>query len=250
VARRAYIGTSGWVYKSWKESWYGGAPTSDWLRITAERFTGVEVDGTFYRLQSRETFERWAAATPPDFRFAIRGSRFTTHNKKLIDAPASIAKQRGPAEGLGDKLAVVLWQLPPRWKLNLGRLEEFAEALRTGWPGTRHSIEFRHESWMVPEVAKVLERYRLANCISDAANFIRWDVVTTDLVYVRLHGRPKTYASNYEDDALDQWAAKSCRWLEEGREVHVYFDNDIDGHAPRNATALLERIRRNGCFAG
>jgi uncharacterized protein YecE (DUF72 family) len=247
MSGRLFVGTSGWVYKSWKDSWYGGIPTKDWLAFSAAQFTALEVDGTFYRLQSRETFESWARATPESFRFAIRGSRFTTHNKKLIDAPASIAKQREPALGMGPKLAAVIWQLPPRWRVNLERLETFGEALATGWPETRHAIEFRNETWFTEEVLDVLRRHKLANCISDAANFPRWDAVTTDMVYVRLHGKPDTYASNYDDSALNEWAKKARAWLDEGRDVHVYFDNDILGHAPRNAVDLVQRIgRANG----
>lgn len=245
VEAKAYVGTSGWMYDAWRDGWYERRPRRAWLAYDGERFTGIEADGTFYRQAKRETFENWASQVPPEFRFAIRGHRFVTHNKKLLDVADSVKRVREPALGLDEKLAAVLWQLPPRMAVNLERLEAFGETLEA-WPEVRHVMEFRHESWFDDAVAQILARRRLANCISDAASFPRWDAVTTDFVYVRLHGRPWTYASRYEDPDLDEWAAKVKRWLGEGRTVHVYFDNDSQGHAPWDAIRLLERLdRRN-----
>jgi uncharacterized protein YecE (DUF72 family) len=241
MVSRAFIGTSGWMYDAWKGWWYEGVRKKDWLRYDADRFTAVEVDGTFYRQQKRETFENWASQVPDDFRFAIRGHRYVTHNKKLLNATESVLRVKEPAQGLGHKLACVLWQLPPKMRVNVERLEAFALDLAQ-WPETRHVMEFRHESWFTEEVAEVLSRYGLANCISDSGSFPRWDAVTTDLVYVRLHGRPWTYASRYEDPELDWWAEQCRRWLAENREVHVYFDNDAHGHAPWDAMRLLDRV--------
>lgn len=235
---RAYIGTSGWNYDGWRESFYLGTPRKDWLRFCAERFTGIEVNATFYRLQSRATFERWRAETPRDFRFAIKANRYLTHNKKLADPRAPIALERSRAAGLGLKLAAVVWQLPHNFHKNMARLEGFARALR-GWRATRHAIEFRHESWFDDEVADCLGHHRVAVCQSDAADWPIWDAVTTDMVYVRLHGHTATYASAYSESELRVWARKARRWLAEGREVHVYFDNDAFGHAPRNASRLI-----------
>ncbi|HVL39946.1 MAG TPA: DUF72 domain-containing protein [Fimbriimonadaceae bacterium] len=242
---RAYIGTSGWAYKHWKQSWYGGLPPSRWLAHSAERFTGLEANGTFYRLQSRESFEAWAAQVPEDFRFTIKAHRFLTHRKRLLEIGEGIRKQKEPAAGLGEKLACVLWQLPAQFHLNLERLQGFLEELGE-WPETRHAIEFRHTSWFNAEVSALLSRHRVANCISDAAAFPRWDVVTTDFVYVRLHGKPHTYCSAYSEVELDEWAARCCSWLGAGHDVHVYFDNDANGHAPWDALGLLGRVNRDG----
>lgn len=106
--QQAYIGTSGWSYRTWKDSFYAGVRQKDWLRFCAERFTGIEVNATFYRLQERSTFERWRDETPGDFRFAIKGNRFLTHNKKLADPVRSIQLERERARGLGNKLAAVV----------------------------------------------------------------------------------------------------------------------------------------------
>lgn len=240
---RAHIGISGWNYPGWKGHFYQGIPQSRWLAYCAERFTGLEVNGTFYRLQSENTFRKWHDQTPADFRFTMKGHRYVTHNKKLSAVGESVELERERARPMGEKLAVVLWQLPRSLKKSVDRLEGFLGDLAR-WPTTRHAIEFRDASWFDDETAARLARHRVAVCQSDAGDWPLWEAVTTDLVYVRLHGRPYTYASRYEDPALDAWAAKAKRWLTEGRDVHVYFDNDSQGHAPWDALRLLERIRR------
>lgn len=240
---RAFIGTSGWSYPLWRESFYGDCPARSWLTFCAERFSAIEVNATFYRLQHRETFERWRDATPPDFRFAIKANRYLTHNRKLLDPLPSIRLERERAAGLGDKLAAVLWQLPRNLHRDLPRLERFARALRH-WRTARHAIEFRHESWFDEQTAACLREHGIAVCQSDAADWPRWDEVTTDLVYLRLHGHTLTYASGYSDAQLRHWARRLRGWLDEGRDVHVYFDNDAFGRAPVDAARLIRRLRR------
>jgi uncharacterized protein YecE (DUF72 family) len=237
-----FIGTSGWNYDSWRHSFYAGSPKSQWLAHCAARFSAIEVNATFYRLQNGPTFERWAAQTPPRFRFAIKGSRYLTHQRKLIDPAPSIVMQRDVAVGLGHKLAAVVWQLPRRFHRNTERLEQFARALQDQWPGTRHAIEFRHDSWFADDIEACLREHGIANCQSDAADWPLWDAVTTDLVYVRLHGHTVTYVSGYTDEELRAWARRTRRWVREGRDVHVYFDNDAHGHAPHDATRLIDML--------
>ncbi|MDH3513832.1 MAG: DUF72 domain-containing protein [Gammaproteobacteria bacterium] len=244
MAGRAYIGTSGWNYDSWRDDFYRGNPRKNWLRFCADRFSGIEVNATFYRLQSRETFRRWRDATPADFRFAIKGNRYLTHNKKLIDPLPTIRIERDRARNLGEKLAAVVWQLPRPFRKNMERLQVFAKALKS-WPQARHAIEFRHDSWFDNEVAACLRAHRLAICQSDAADWPLWDAVTTDMVYVRLHGHAVTYVSAYNTRELGQWARRIRRWLRQNRHVHVYFDNDALGAAPRNALELIALVRRN-----
>jgi uncharacterized protein YecE (DUF72 family) len=238
---RAFIGTSGWSYKGWRESFLERVPQSEWLSYCAERFTGIEINGTFYRLQSPETFRKWRDETPKEFRFAMKGHRYVTHNKKLGDVDDSIALLKERAEPMGEKLAVVLWQLPANFGKKMDKLERFLAGLES-WPEVRHAIELRDRSWFDDEVAGYLSRYRVAVCQSDAPDFPMWERVTTDLVYVRLHGHTRKYASKYSGRLLDEWARKTGRWLEEGRDVHVYFDNDAEGHAPWDALRLMERL--------
>lgn len=244
MASRAYIGTSGWNYDSWRDDFYCGISRKNWLRYCAERFSGIEVNATFYRLQSQETFRRWRDETPADFRFAIKGNRYLTHNKKLIDPLPTIRIERDRAKSLGEKLAAVVWQLPRPFRKNMERLQQFARALKS-WPQARHAIEFRHDSWFDDEVAACLRAHRLAVCQSDAADWPLWDTVTTDMVYVRLHGHAVTYASAYNTRELGQWARRIRRWLKQNRHVHVYFDNDALGAAPRNALELIALVSRN-----
>ena len=236
-----FIGTSGWTYPGWREGFYAGVPQRRWLGHCARHFTALEVNATFYRLLKESTYERWRTETPEGFAFAIKGSRFVTHVKRLREVKESVRLQRARTAGLGPKLKAVLWQLPPGLHKDTDLLRDFAEAL-SGWPESRHALEFRHASWFDNEVAACLAAHELAACISDAASWPMWEVVTTDLVYVRLHGHERTYASRYGADGLEPWAERARGWLAEGREVHVYFDNDMEGAAPDDALRLMEML--------
>ena len=242
---QAYIGTSGWNYKSWRNGFYGDTPQNRWLRFCSQRFTGIEVNGTFYRLQEKSTFEKWRDQTPERFRFAIKGHRYVTHNKKLLDVEESVIRCRESVSPLGKRLAAVVWQLPAFLKKDTERLEKFLDALRH-WKSTRHAIEFRHKSWFDDDVTECLKRHAVAVCMSDAPDWPIWEEVTTDLVYIRLHGHTRKYASSYSKHSLRKWAARIRHWLEENRAVHAYFDNDAEGAAPKNALTLLEMLGRSG----
>jgi uncharacterized protein YecE (DUF72 family) len=238
---KAYIGTSGWNYKKWREDFYRDTPQKQWLRFCAERFTAIEVNSTFYRLQPQSTFEKWRDQTPDGFPFAIKGHRYVTHNKKLIDVEEPVIRCRDAASPLGKRLIAVVWQLPAFSKKNIERLEKFLQTLRH-WETTRHAIEFRHKTWFDDEIAECLTKHAVAVCMSDAPDWPMWDRVTTDLVYIRLHGHTRKYASSYSKPALMKWATRTEHWLQENRDVHVYFDNDAEGAAPKNALTLLEML--------
>lgn len=242
MAGRAYIGTSGWSYGSWKNRFYEGLPQSRWLEYCAARFTGLEVNGTFYRLQAERTFLQWIERTPDDFVFTAKGHRFATHRKKLLTPEETIATSRDNMRPFEEKLAAIVWQMPANFSVNLERLEAFADALVTLWPSVRHAFEFRDTSWFSEAVAAILRSRRLAVCQSDAATWPMWDAVTTDLVYIRLHGHTRTYASRYSGPSLAAWAEKTRRWMAEGRDVHVYFDNDAEGAAPYDALRLMRLV--------
>jgi uncharacterized protein YecE (DUF72 family) len=242
MSGRAYIGTSGWNYKSWRDGFYGDTPRKQWLRFCAERFSGIEVNGTFYRLQEKSTFKKWRDETPDEFPFAIKGHRYVTHNKKLLNVEESVIRCRENAAPLGKQLAAVVWQLPAMLKKDFDRLEEFVTTLDR-WKSTRHAIEFRHKSWFDDEVGECLRHHQVAACMSDAPDWPMWETVTTDIVYIRLHGHTRKYASSYSKPALKKWATRVRGWLNQNRDVHVYFDNDAEGAAPRNALTLLEILR-------
>lgn len=236
-----YIGTSGWSYPHWKPVFYRDVPRKDWLRYCATLFTGLEINASFYRLQKPETYARWRDETPSGFRFALKGHRYLTHVRRLKEPDAGIDRERDGASRLAPKLAVVLWQLPASFRRDIGRLRGFARALHS-WRRVRHALEFRHESWFDDEIAACLGEHRLAVCQSDAADWPMWQTVTTDLVYVRLHGHTRTYASAYSRGLLDYWADRILGWSKEGRTVHVYFDNDSEGAAPRDALRLMNLL--------
>jgi uncharacterized protein YecE (DUF72 family) len=241
MAGEAYIGTSGWNYKSWRKDFYGDTPQKQWLPFCAQHFTGIEVNGTFYRLQEKSTYKKWRNQTPEGFSFAIKGHRYVTHNKKLLDVEESVIRCREAASPLGDRLAAVVWQLPSSLRKDMTRLRRFVKDLRC-WKSTRHTIEFRHPSWFDNDVAKCLSDHRVAVCMSDAPDWPMWEEVTTDLVYIRLHGHTRKYASNYSRSTLRKSATRVRRWLDENRVVHVYFDNDAEGAAPQNARTLLQML--------
>ena len=241
---RAWIGTSGWTYDGWRHDFYEGVPRARWLSHCAERFDALEINATHYRLQTRSTFERWAAAVPDGFRFALKAHRYLTHVRRLREPVEPIRRDRERAQVLGDKLAVVLWQLPARFACDAertARLERFLGALPAEWP-VRHALELRHRSWFRPEIAELLARHGVATVVSHAAEWPMWDSTTGDLVYVRLHGYPCTYASAYGPRELRSWVTRIERWLSEDLDVYVFFDNDIEGAAPRDATVLREML--------
>lgn len=234
---RLYIGTSGWSYQHWRDCFYRNIHRKDWLKFYAESFAAVEINGTFYRLQKPETFKKWSDETPPGFKFALKANRYLTHSKKLIDPEPSVLIEKTHAEPLNEKLTAVLWQLPGFLKKNSDRLNTFTHALRQ-WPEVRHAIELRHPSWFDDDTAACLAEAKIAVCQSDAESWPLWDRITSDLVYIRLHGHTKTYASRYSQSELAYWADKISDWLEQGRDVHVYFDNDAECAAPFNALTL------------
>ncbi len=233
---RIYSGTSGWVYKGWRAHLYADTPVKRWLQVASRTFGSLEINGSFYTQIAPETYARWREETPSEFRFALKGHRFVTHYKRLRDCEASIERLRDQACHLGAKLAAVVWQLPSNFGCDVPRLREFVRAL--GRWEMRHALELRHASWFVPEVERVMRDAGVGVCLGDAPDFPMWREITADFVYVRLHGHTRKYASSYSGGSLRRWADDALRWRDQGRDVFVYFDNDAEGHAVRNARAF------------
>ena len=225
----AYIGTSGWVNLRLP------------LDVASRMFDALEINGSFYTQINPETYQRWYDETPPHFRFALKGHRFVTHYKRLKGCDESIVRLRDQVHPLREKLAAVVWQLPSTFGVNIPRLEEFCESLKA-WPEIGHALELRHDSWFTGEVAQILRRNGVSVCMGDAPDFPMWREVTAQMVYVRLHGHTRKYASSYSEASLRAWADAAKQWMAEGRDVHVYFDNDAEGHAVRNAMRLAELV--------
>jgi len=234
--RAARVGCSGWQYKHWRGDFYpNDLPQSQWFEYYAARFDTVEINNTFYRLPETSTFARWAQRAPMRFLFAVKASRFLTHMKKLKDPEEPIARLFERMQPLGRHLGPVLYQLPPGWKLDRDRLEHFLQALP---PGGRHVLEFRDPSWYADDVAVLLERYGVARCLHDMKGSATGQERVGPFVYVRFHGASGTYSGAYPADRLRRWS----EWLNDerraGHDVYAYFNNDVGGHAPRDAVTL------------
>jgi uncharacterized protein YecE (DUF72 family) len=230
------IGTSGWHYKHWLGPFYPtGLAAKDMLAWYMERFDTVEINNSFYRLPSPETFDAWRRATPPRFCFAVKGSRYITHRKRLKDPKPALERLMPAVDVLGPKLGPILFQLPPRWSRNLERLAEFLAALPKR---RRYTFEFRDPSWHGPDVYRLLARHNAAFCIYELDGFVSPIEVTADFVYVRLHGPGKKYQGDYSADILKAWALRIDGWRRSSAAVYVYFDNDQAGYAAKNAAEL------------
>jgi uncharacterized protein YecE (DUF72 family) len=288
-AGRIRIGTSGWTYDHWQGTFYpDGLAKRRRLEYLATRLDAAEVNGTFYSLQRASTFRAWAAATGEEFRFAVKGSRYITHMKRLHDVDEALGRflASGPL-ALGAKLGPVLWQLPAATAWDADRIPAFlaglprstaaaadlarpyAELVRDPCTDVdadrplRHALEARHPSFRDPAVVRALRELDVSLVVSDGAGaFPRFDDVTADPVYVRLHGDTELYRSGYSDEALARWAERVRAWAagessasgdtvapgdrvaHVPRDVWVFFDNDGDAHAPRDALALAARCAR------
>jgi uncharacterized protein YecE (DUF72 family) len=241
-APRFHVGTSGWHYAHWMGRFYPpDLPAERWLAFYAERFATVEINASFYRLPSREVFAHWRSATPADFLFAVKASRYLTHMKKLRDAEAPLATLLGHASGLGRTLGPILFQLPPRWRYDAARLEAFLAQLPQRH---RYAFEFRDRSWLNDSALAALAARGAALCVYDLEGFTSPLAATADFVYVRLHGPGPSYAGSYSRRALSSWAGRLRGWADEGREVFCYFDNDQAAHAVHNALTLRELLDR------
>jgi len=241
------IGTSGWHYTHWRGPFYPvELPTREMLGFYCARFATVEINNSFYRLPGLETFRAWAASAPDDFVFAVKGSRFITHNKKLKDPEQTVPKLMAAVAGLEGKLGPILFQLPPSWGLDLARLAAFLAALPQrldGVPGpVRYAFEFRNPSWFAEEVLDLLAQAGAALCIYELAGQRSPLAATAAHVYVRLHGPGAAYEGSYDEATLAGWAERMLGWAGEGRLVFCYFDNDQYGYAVRDALRLRAMV--------
>jgi uncharacterized protein YecE (DUF72 family) len=240
---RAFIGCSGWQYKHWRGDFYPrDLPVSRWLAYYAARFDTVEINNSFYRLPDAETFAAWRSRVPPGFVYAVKASRYLTHMKKLKDPDDPLQLLFAHAVHLGPALGPVLYQLPPRWPVNLERLNRFLAALPKR---RRHAVEFRDPSWYVEPVFESLRRHGVALCLHDMEGSATERQVVGPFVYARFHG-PVKYGGRYSDERLADWAEWCAARIADGISTYVYFNNDTGGHAPRDASRLRELIDRSG----
>lgn len=231
------VGTSGWQYRDWRDVLYPeGLPQRRWLERYADEFASVEVNNSFYRLPEIATFERWREGTPPDFTFAVKASRFVTHIKRLRDAEDAVRLFVERAKGLGPKLGPILFQLPPRFPADVGRLRSFLEWLPRG---VRSAWEFRDPSWLADEILATLDDAGCAFVLADRPGFRGPMPVTGGWSYVRFHQGSRT-GPDYRRDKLRRWAERIADLPAE--DVWVYFNNDTGGAAIRDARFLRHAL--------
>ena len=266
------IGISGWRYDPWRGVFYPeGMPHRRELEFCGRHFPTVEINGSFYSLQRPEYYEQWYRETPEGFLFAVKGSRYITHMLRLtkIEKPLANFFASGILN-LREKLGPFLWQFPPMFRYNEQRLVRFfdllprttAEALSLARKRDarmigrsrlaidadrplRHALEIRHPSFMTAEFTRLLRKHDIGLVVADTAG--KWPKmfhVTSDFVYVRLHGDVQIYTSGYSDKALYSWARRIRAWDKAGRDVYVYFDNDVKVKAPFDALNLMRKVRQ------
>lgn len=288
MAGEIRIGISGWTYPPWRGVFYPEdlARRSE-LAYASRALRTIEINGTFYSLQRATSFRKWAAEVPDDFVFSVKANRYITHIRRLREVGKPLANFCASGLlALGGKLGPLLWQFPPSFKFEPGLLEEFFKllprdtdamarlarrhegrlpgkaSLRRRWEGpVRHAMEIRHFSFLNEEFIALLREHKVGLVVADTAG--KWpfmEDVTSDFVYVRLHGDEELYTSGYSPSALERWEKKIRRWAlggtprdapriaaappprKSGRDVFVYFDNDVKVHAPFDAMDLARRL--------
>jgi uncharacterized protein YecE (DUF72 family) len=204
-----------------------------------QHFDTVELNNTFYKLPAQTSLLTWRDSTPPHFHFAVKGSRFLTHMKKLNNAQDGLNRFLEAVNVLEPKLGPILFQLPPNWELDAERLAAFLALLPRY---LRCAFEFRNPTWNTPQTLDLLAQYNAAYCIFDLAGYLSPFEITADFSYIRLHGPGGKYQGSYTDAALEEWARKISLWSKKLAAVYVYFDNDDSGYAPKDALRLSALI--------
>lgn len=237
---RVSVGTSGYVYRHWRKGVFypEGLPQRDELGYYATRFRTVELNNPFYRLPTPEMFDRWRDTTPPGFQFAVKASRYITHIKRLRNVSDELALFLDRAGRLGPKLGPILFQLPPNQQIDLDRLRAFLALL----PEDRRSVlEFRHPSWHIREVYQCLTEHGAALCIPVGGGLHPDRVTTAPFTYLRMH-RGREPAGGFTREELSAWAAQIRALRSAGKEAYVYFNNDWEGFAVRDAMILQDLL--------
>jgi len=249
-----FIGTSGWVYPHWDGIFYPEDlsskdynPPTTRLKYFSQHFKTAEINYSFYHLPRPSTYQNWHSQTPADFIFAVKASRFITHIKRLGGVKDAWQQFIENALHLKEKLGPILFQFPPSFRAtdeNIKRLEEFLKLIRADSLAIRVDsrlrfvLEFRHKSWCDKKVYNLLKKYNVAWVIADSPNYPKAEAVTADFVYIRMHGSKVLFSSNYTKKELSSLAQKIKKYLKQGLDVYVYFNNDFHGYAIENAKEL------------
>lgn len=240
---RIHVGTSGWNYWHWRGLFYPEElERRQWLAFYMQQFPTLELNSSFYRHHTAATYRRWAEASPREFLWSVKAHREITHSKRLGDVREALARFFACVDALGDRLGVILFQLPPSLRFDPAVAGRFFAQLPAGY---RYALEPRHASWLEPAPLELLRQHRVALCVADSGRrYPMGEAMTADFVYVRLHGPREMYASEYTPAELGAWAAKLRGWRRPG---FVYFDNDFHGYAIQNALALGPMVEAARC---
>ena len=232
------IGCSGWNYKHWRGIFYPEKlPAKDWFHFYSRFFDTVEINNTFYRLPPANTFINWEQKAPEHFVYAVKANRYMTHMIKLKNAEDPLERFLEVTILLKDHLGPILFQLPPSLRYDRERLESFLNLLP---PNLLSVFEFRHQSWMNDEVYHLLDLKGASFCTHDMRDLQVPRLATGRAVYVRFHGADRKYSGNYSDEELFEWWNWMRSELEKEKDLYVYFNNDVGGHAIHNAKRLKE----------
>jgi uncharacterized protein YecE (DUF72 family) len=229
---KVYVGTSGFSYKEWKTLFYpSDLPERQMLSFYAARFGAVEIDSTFYRMPTAKTLESWRDSTPPAFRFVLKASQQITHRQRLKVPSDALNYLMSLVPLLEDRLALVSYQLPPFFRCDIARLQAFLEVLPLN---IRSSFEFRHPSWLNPDVYELLRRHHSILCIHDTDEGCTPLEITADAVYVRLR------RERYTEQEREEWRLRWRNWADSGIDVFAFIKHKDNPDAPLIAQAFAE----------
>ena len=243
---KIHIGTSGWSYKHWKTIFYPPKlPATRWLEFYVQHFKTTELNTSFYRLPLHQTVINWTKRVPKDFLFCVKMSRYLTHLKKLKEPEETLEKFFDVFEPMKAMMGPVLIQLPPSLKFNFDTADELYSLLRKKYRKFEFVMEVRHTTWLEEVSLTLMSKYDIGLVISQSGDqFPYSEMITAKTIYLRFHGPGELYASSYSDEMLLDFAAKFKIWVKEGHEVWAFFNNDIHGHAIKDAKRLMELIKK------
>jgi uncharacterized protein YecE (DUF72 family) len=241
------VGIGGWVFPPWRGTFYPkDLKQADELAYASRHVTAIEINGTFYRLQTPKSYRNWYDSAPDDFMFSLKGSRFITHRNDLATAAPFMERffDSGMTE-LGAKLGPILWQFAPSLQFDEGNVASFLEALpkRLGNRPLRHVLEVRNESFTHPAFARLMEKHGAAIAQVEDPKVPLIEAVTADFVYARLRQCKESEPTGYPPDALAAIAKRFQEHAKAGRDCFVYFINGAKVRAPHAAMALIERLK-------
>lgn len=240
--KNVFIGTSGWFYDHWIGNFYPeDLKKEEWLHFFSGSCLTLEINTTFYHTPRESTVKNWYKQTPKNFRFSVKASGYITHRKRLHDCKNSLKYFFRSIKALKDKQGPILFQLPPSFKMNRERLEEFISHLESDH---LYVFEFRHDSWYTEEIYSLLRAHNIALCITDLNHKQSPQVITASFTYLRLHGPKSAYKGSYSSQKLTSWKKQFQTWSRKGIAVYCYFDNDEKGYAIEDAKRLLRSMNR------